>query len=109
MNFQIIPTAEASIVTLMKSIDRVIINPLIFFLFACSMAYFLLGVVQYFLSPDNEEVRTKSKSHMMWGIIGLFVMVAVFGIMTLILNTVGENKIKIQNTGDYQINSQLLK
>jgi len=104
MSFQIIPVAEASVVTLMKSIDRVIINPIIYFLFALAMVYFLYGLAQYLLSPDNEEVRKSSKSHMLWGIVGLFIMVAVFGIMNLILSTVGENKIQIQSTGDYQVN-----
>lgn len=107
IDFGIIPTAEASVVTLMKSIDRVIINPIIFFLFALAMVYFLYGVAQYFLSPDNEEVRKNSKSVMLWGIVGLFVMVAVFGIMRLILNTVGtSNKVVIQTNGDYAINDQ---
>jgi hypothetical protein len=103
MSFHIIPVAEASVVSLMKSIDRVIINPIIFFLFALATVYFLYGLTQYFLSPDNEEVRKKSKSQMIYGILGLFVMVAVFGILNLILTTIGENKIKIQNNGDYEI------
>jgi hypothetical protein len=104
IDFQVIPEAHASVITLMKSINRVIINPIIFFLFACAMVYFLYGVVQYLLSPGNEEVHKKSKAQMLWGIIGLFIMVAVFGIMRLILNTVGETNIKIQDTGDYQVN-----
>ena len=40
---------------------------------------------------------------MLWGIIGMFIMIAVFGIMGLILKTVGENKIQINGTGDYTI------
>jgi hypothetical protein len=108
MHFQIIPVAEASVLTLIKSIDRVLINPIIFFLFACALAYFLFGVVQYFVSADNEEVRKKSKSHMIWGVIGLFIMVAVFGIMRLILSTVGENKIKINNNGDFVVDGSNL-
>ena len=106
MDFQIIPIAEANVTTLMQSINKVIINPIIFFLFACAMVYFLYGVAQYFLSPDSEEVRKKSKEHMLWGVIGLFIMVAVFGIMNLILGTVGENKIKIQSTGNYEVNTR---
>lgn len=105
IDFGIIPTAEASVVTLMKSIDKVIINPIIFFLFAAAMVYFLYGVAQYFISADNEEVRSNSKSHMMYGILGLFIMVAVFGIERIILNTLSVNQIKIQDNGDYVVNS----
>ena len=102
MSFQIIPTAEASIVTLMGSINNVIINPLIYFLFALALVYFLYGLMKYLLSPDNEELRSSSKSHMLWGIFGMFIMIAVFGIMNLILKTVGEDRIQINN-GDYKV------
>lgn len=105
MDLGFIPVAEASVATLMKSINRVVINPLILFMFAVAMVYFLYGLAQYFLNPNSEEIRKSSKSHMLWGIIGLFIMVAVFGIMRLILGTVGENNIKIDSTGDYIVNS----
>lgn len=99
MSFQIIPTAEASIVTLMASINKVIINPLIYLLFAVALVYFLYGLVKYLLSPENEELRTSSKSHMLWGVFGMFIMIAVFGIMNLILTTVGEKNIQIDSSG----------
>ena len=98
-----VPVAEASVQTLIKSIDKVIINPIILFLFAVAIVYFLYGLAQYLLSPDNEEVRKSSKSHMMWGVIGLFIMVAVFGIMKIILNTFGETKIRVSSNGDYTV------
>jgi len=108
VDFQIIPSAEASVMTLMKSIDKVIINPIIIFMFALAMVYFLYGLVQYLLSPGNEEVHKKSKSVMLWGIIGLFIMTAVFGIMKIILTTVGENKIKINSSGDFVVDGSNL-
>ena len=104
MTFQFIPTAEASIVTLMGNINRVIINPLIYLLFALALVYFLYGLLKYLLSPDNEELKSSSKSHMLWGIFGMFIMVAVFGIMNLLLGTLGVSKDQIDiNNGDYKI------
>ena len=103
MHFGFIPVAEASVSTLMKSINKVIINPIIFFLFALALVYFLYGVAQYLLNPGNENVRKTSKTHMLYGVVGLFIMVAVFGIMNLLLNTLGEKNIKVQNTGNYEI------
>ena len=103
MDFQVIPVAEASVKTLIQSIDRVIINPIIFFLFAVAMVYFLYGVAQYFLSGDSEEVRKKAKSQMLWGIIGLFIMVAVFGIMRVIINTFGVTNVSISNNGTVNV------
>lgn len=93
MDFEIIHTAEASVTTLMKSINKVIINPLIVLLFALAMVYFIYGIARYLLSPGNEEVRKTSKSHMLWGILGMVIMISVFGILSLIMNTFGiENK-----------------
>lgn len=103
----IVPVAEASVKTLIDSIDRVIINPIIYFLFAVAMVYFLYGLAQYLMSPDNEEVHKQSKSHMLWGVIGLFIMVAVFGIEKLLLGTFGETKIQINNNGDYSVEKNL--
>lgn len=103
MNFYLIPVAEASVATLMQSINRVVLNPLILFMFSVAVVYFLYGVVQYFLSPDDEEVRTTSKSHMLYGIIGIFIMMSVFGIMRIVLSTLGENKIKITDNGEINI------
>lgn len=107
MSFEIIPIAEANITTLVASIDKVIINPLIALLFALAVVYFVYGLAQYLMSPDNEETKKTSKSHMLWGIIGMFIMVSVFGIMRLILNTVGEDNIKIYPAGDYEVNKNI--
>ena len=103
MDILIVPQAEASVATLMKSIDRVIINPIIFFLFAVALVYFLYGLAQYLLSPNSEEVRKKSKSQMIWGTIGLFIMVAVFGIMRIIITTFGITNVVVGENGDYTI------
>jgi len=105
MYLEIIPTAEAGVVSLMNSINRVIINPLILFIFALALVYFIYGLVQFLLNPNNEELRKTSKQHMFWGIIGLFIMTAVFGIMNLIMNTIGVDSkdIKIDNTGKIHI------
>ena len=106
MYFEIIPIAEASITTLMGSINRVIINPIIALLFALALVYFLYGVAKYLLNPDSEEVRKSSKSQMLWGVIGMFIMISVFGIMTIIINTLGaDDKIHLESDGNYTIDN----
>lgn len=105
MNFAIIPTAEASVATLVQSINRVIINPIIILMFALAAVYFIYGLTKYVLSPDNEEVRKASKSHMLWGVIGMVIMISVFGIMNIILTTlkVPKSDIQINNNGSYNV------
>lgn len=103
MNFQIIPIAEANVVTLMKSVNRVIINPLIILLFSLAVVYFIFGLVKFLLAQGNEEVRKTSKNHMVWGIVGMFIMIAVFGIMNIILKTIDEDRINLNNNGNYTV------
>lgn len=99
MQYEITPVAYASVSTLINGIEKVVINPLIGLLFALAFVYFIYGVMQFILNPTSEEVRKSGKNHMIWGLVGLFIMVAVFGIMRLILNTIGETRIDIKNTG----------
>jgi hypothetical protein len=90
MNLGIVPVAEASIQSLMNSISKVIIDPLIVLLFSIAVVYFIYGLAQYLLSPDNEEVRKASKAHMLWGVIGMFIMVGAYGIINIIINTISQ-------------------
>jgi len=106
----IISYAEAATIdSLVNAVNKVVVNPLIIFIFALALVIFIYGVAQYLLNPESEEVRKQSKSHMIWGVVGMFIMVSVFGIMRIILNTIGESKkIKIQNTGEITVESTKL-
>ncbi len=57
-------------------------------LFALALLYFLYGLSEFLRNQDNEEAQSVGKQHMVWGIIGLFLMFAVFGILNMIENTV---------------------
>jgi ABC-type phosphate transport system permease subunit len=73
-------------------IDRivaVIINPLIYLLFAVAFLYFLWGVMMFIWKSDSDDDRKTGVRHMLWGIIGMFIMIAAFGIINLIENTLG--------------------
>lgn len=79
--------AYASVDTFIGKVNTQIINPLIVFLFALALAYFLYGVFQFIASGANDEKKTTGKNHMMWGVIGLTIMVSVWAILGLILRT----------------------
>lgn len=68
-------------------VDTLIVNPLVIFLFALATAYFLYGVAQFFGNQDNEEKRSEGKRHMIYGIIGMTIMMGVFTIMNIIIST----------------------
>lgn len=75
---------SAEAVKLINNIKHFIINPIIGFMFAVAVVMFLYGIVEYIYGADNEDKRGVGKRHMIHGIIGLFVMVGVYGILNLI-------------------------
>jgi uncharacterized membrane protein YidH (DUF202 family) len=80
------------------NVDNNIINPLINFLFALAVIYFLYGVVEFLTHQDNEEKKTSGKSHMLWGIIGIAIMLGVWTILGVLVNTLGvSDQINPQN------------
>ena len=68
-------------------VDTLIINPLIGLLFALAVVYFLFGVLEFILNQENEEKKTSGKSHMLWGIVGITIMLGVWTILNMILST----------------------
>lgn len=52
-----------------------------------ALVAFLFGVLQYVINADDAAKRTEGRKYMLWGIISLFVMLGIFGILQLIGNT----------------------
>jgi len=71
----------------LTNVNTEIINPLIKLLFALALTYFLWGCLEFFLNQENEEKKTAGKSHMLWGVIGITIMMGVFVIMNMIIRT----------------------
>ena len=66
-----------------------ILSALIPLLFGLALIGFLWGVAMTILQADNEEKRKEGKQIMIWGIIGLFVMTAIWGIVLAVGGTFG--------------------
>ena len=73
---------------LLNRISTFIINPIIYLLFAAAFVIFVWGLVQFVAHLDNEEARSTGGKHMIWGIIGMVIMVSVNGIIYIIQNTI---------------------
>jgi succinate dehydrogenase/fumarate reductase cytochrome b subunit len=66
-----------------------IVQPIIYLLMAAAVVYFAYGMVVFIKNADNQEKRKEGYDHMIWGIIGIFIMVSAKGIINLILSTMG--------------------
>jgi len=76
---------------LLSGIKTEIINPAIYLLLALAGVYFVFGVFTYVSNQDSDDGREKGKQHMIWGIIGLAIMLSAFGIVKMIAGTIGVN------------------
>lgn len=63
-----------------------VLNPVIVLLISLGVVVFIAGVVRFMAQADNPEAQETGKRHILWGIIGLTIMVGVFGIINLILS-----------------------
>jgi predicted permease len=57
------------------------------FLIGLGLVLFLLGVLNYVRSGDNEEKRQAGRDLMWFGIVSLFIMIGVWGFVNLLFNT----------------------
>lgn len=83
----IIACAE-NIGNVVSSLNRVLgyVVPIII---GFALIAFLWGVLKYLFAGSDEKQREESKQFMLWGIIGLTVMVSVWGLVSVLANVFG--------------------
>ena len=77
------------ITTLLNSINRLIINPIIILAFAVALLVFFWGLVQFIMSETADAKRKDGSKKIIYGLLGMFVMISAYGIIRLILDTFG--------------------
>jgi heme/copper-type cytochrome/quinol oxidase subunit 4 len=56
-------------------------------LFALAIVYLLVNVVRFFFIDGGEEGIQKGRQAVLYGIIGIFVIFSIWGIVNILLNT----------------------
>lgn len=72
-----------------NKIVEIIVNPAIYLVFSVGLLVFVYGVVEFLHELSKGGDTKQGKSHMLWGILGMFIMVSVFGIIHLLNGTFG--------------------
>lgn len=94
---------------LIFTINRTILNPLIQFAFIVAFVIFLWGVLEFVRNANNPEARKKGQDHMIWGVIGFVIMIGVYGIMNILINTFGLSKSHTINNEKQQFTPPCIK
>ncbi|MFY9462833.1 MAG: hypothetical protein WAP52_01465 [Candidatus Sungiibacteriota bacterium] len=66
-----------------------ILNIVITIVFVLAILVFGWGVVKYISSAGNPEKEKEARSFLWWGVIGIFVLASVFGLVRFIGTSVG--------------------
>lgn len=66
-----------------------IIDPAILIVFTAGFLLFVWGIIEFLWELKQGGGHEKGVSHMIWGMIGMLIMVSVYGIIALIDNTFG--------------------
>jgi len=69
------------------TLDRIvelIIDPAVLLVFSLGFMLFVWGLVEFIANPADTTRKEKGQQHMLWGIVGMFIMIAVGGIIALI-------------------------
>jgi len=75
-----------------NNLSRVIINPIIALFFAAGLLVFIWGVVEFLAGMNGVgEGAQNGKRHMIWGLVGMFIMVAAFAILKIIASSLNVN------------------
>jgi len=75
-----------AVTDLLGQIAILILNPLIVLGFVVATIYLFYGIVQMIWGADGNDLD-KKKTNVMYGVIGLFIMFSVYGILRIVLAT----------------------
>ena len=66
-----------------------IIQQLTLIVASCSLLVFFWGLAKFILNAESSDAQSKGRDLMTWGVIALFVMTSVFGILAFIERSLG--------------------
>lgn len=59
------------------------------FIVVIAVGAFIMGLIRYVANGDNEEKRGEGTKMMIYGIVGLFFMVSIWGILNIFVSSFG--------------------
>lgn len=83
--------SDAAIVRILQPIITYVLRPAFDILMGVAVVVFIWGVAQLIIKKDDASVRQEATQHILWGVVGFFIIFGVFGIIRLVANTLGVN------------------
>ena len=70
---------------------KILTDAVIPLLVTVALIVFIVGIIQYMAGAADQTQREKGKKFILWGIIGLFVIIAIWGILKILTGTFDVN------------------
>ena len=78
-----------TICDILTTITTQLIAPVKSLLWILGTLIFLYGVIEFIAGASSEDARTKGKKHMIWGIVGLVIIMGAMAIIAILQNFFG--------------------
>jgi hypothetical protein len=85
-----VPTTAVHAETLKQIIDTNVIpifNSAVGFIMVLALLGFIAGVIRFMYTAGDDKSRSDGKTLMVWGTVALFLMISIWGIVTIVRNT----------------------
>jgi hypothetical protein len=82
------PTAPSDFAAIICNVVKLSLD-FIPFLVVLAVGEFIMGLIRYVGHGDNEEKRTEGRKMMIYGIVGFFFMVSIWGVLGIFTKSFG--------------------
>ncbi|NCN52369.1 hypothetical protein GW943_01005 [Candidatus Parcubacteria bacterium] len=82
-------SATAAAQSILAKINDVILFPLMTLMLAVALLVFLWGAFEFIANAGNDGAQSKGRQHMLYGVIGLLIMVSAYTILMIAAGTFG--------------------
>lgn len=74
-----------------------VINTIIPFLVGLAVLIVIWGVFNYISGAGDEEKRAQAKQYIVWGVVGVFIMLSIWGLVNVLVNSFALRKGPLDN------------
>jgi len=85
----VVTSAAGTTLGSILSVFKGLLDAIIPIIITLAVVYFFYGVAKYVMAAGDEEAQKAGRSIMIYGVIGLFVIVAVWGLVAMLGTTFG--------------------
>lgn len=73
----------------LATLNEVIVYPLIALMMTIALVVFLWGSFEFIANAGNPGKREEGRKHILWGMIGMLIMISAYAILTIAAGTFG--------------------